>query len=138
MEYITLNNGVKMPMLGFGTFKAAGEDCSNSVTEAIRAGYRMIDTAEAYGNEKDVARASLPRVSTGRNFSWSRKSSSVLMITRVSRYSIPWKILRLITWTWCCCTGPSETITQHGGSWKSSMKRERSAPSAFPTSILTA
>lgn len=55
MEYITLNNGVKMPMLGFGTFKAAGEDCSNSVTEAIRAGYRMIDTAEAYGNEKDVA-----------------------------------------------------------------------------------
>ena len=58
MEYLTLNNGVQMPPVGFGTFMLGGETCANSVAEAIRIGYRMIDTAEAYGNEKEVARAS--------------------------------------------------------------------------------
>lgn len=46
--------GVSMPMLGFGTFLNAGDDCKHSVAEAIGAGYRMIDTAEAYGNEAQV------------------------------------------------------------------------------------
>ena len=54
MEYVTLNNGVKMPLTGFGTFMLNGESCINSVTAAIESGYRMIDTAEAYGNEKEV------------------------------------------------------------------------------------
>lgn len=54
MEYITLNNGVKMPMLGFGTFQSVGKECENSVCTAIKAGYRLIDTAEAYGNEENV------------------------------------------------------------------------------------
>lgn len=54
MEYLTLNNGVKMPLLGFGTFMLGGEACKNTVAAAIQNGYRMIDTAEAYGNEKAV------------------------------------------------------------------------------------
>ena len=54
MEYLTLNNGINMPVLGFGTFMISGETCINSVANAIEAGYRMIDTAEAYGNEKEV------------------------------------------------------------------------------------
>ena len=54
MEYHVLNNGVKMPMLGFGTFQMNGEECRSAVVEAIRAGCRMIDTAEAYGNEEAV------------------------------------------------------------------------------------
>mgnify|MGYP002562762068 FL=1 len=54
MEYLTLNNGVQMPLVGFGTFMLGGETCANAVAEAIRIGYRMIDTAEAYGNEKEV------------------------------------------------------------------------------------
>lgn len=54
MEYTILNNGIKMPMLGFGTFQSAGKECENSVCTAIKAGYRLIDTAEAYGNEKAV------------------------------------------------------------------------------------
>ena len=43
-----------MPQVGFGTFLLHGEDCKNAVREAVTAGYRMIDTAEAYGNEKAV------------------------------------------------------------------------------------
>ena len=54
MEYLTLNNGVQMPLIGFGTFMLGGETCKNAVTVAIENGYRMIDTAEAYGNEKEV------------------------------------------------------------------------------------
>ena len=54
MEYIELNNGVKMPMLGFGTFLNNGEECERSVCVAIKNGYRLIDTAEAYGNEEQV------------------------------------------------------------------------------------
>ena len=54
MEYLTLNNGVQMPLIGFGTFMLGGETCTEAVTAAIESGYRMIDTAEAYGNEKEV------------------------------------------------------------------------------------
>ena len=54
MEYLTLNNGVQMPLVGFGTFMLGGETCKKAVATAIETGYRMIDTAEAYGNEKEV------------------------------------------------------------------------------------
>lgn len=57
MEYLTLNNGVQMPLLGFGTFLNKGADCERSVCEAIKAGYRLIDTAEAYGNEEQTGNA---------------------------------------------------------------------------------
>lgn len=51
MEYLKLNNGIKMPLIGFGTFMLDGDECQKAVTSAIKEGYRMIDTAEAYGNE---------------------------------------------------------------------------------------
>ena len=54
MEYLTLNNGVHMPLVGFGTFMLGGQICADAVAAAIESGYRMIDTAEAYGNEKAV------------------------------------------------------------------------------------
>lgn len=57
MSTITLNNGVQMPLIGLGTFLMAGEECEASVLNALRHGYRMIDTAEAYGNEDAVGSA---------------------------------------------------------------------------------
>lgn len=54
MEYLKLNNDITMPALGFGTFMLAGEICEEAVAAAIQVGYRMIDTAEAYGNEAAV------------------------------------------------------------------------------------
>lgn len=54
MEFITLNNGKQMPTLGFGTFMLKGETCKKAVIDAIKTGYRLIDTAEAYGNEAQV------------------------------------------------------------------------------------
>lgn len=57
MDKITLNNNIQMPMLGFGTFLMSGAECEDSVLSALRSGYRMIDTAEAYGNEEAVGNA---------------------------------------------------------------------------------
>ncbi len=56
MLYQNIADGVSMPMLGFGTFMNTGTDCECTVAEAIRMGYRLIDTAEAYGNEEQVGR----------------------------------------------------------------------------------
>ena len=66
MEYITLNNGIKMPKVGFGVFQIKDkEECVRVVLDAIDAGYRLIDTAQSYGNEEAVgeaiAKTSVPR-----------------------------------------------------------------------------
>ena len=57
MEYVTLNNGVKMPMAGIGTFLLSPDEVEASVLSALGCGYRLIDTANAYVNEKAVGRA---------------------------------------------------------------------------------
>ncbi|WP_448864628.1 aldo/keto reductase [Dorea sp.] len=57
MEYVTLNNGVKMPILGYGVYQTPPEDTERCVLEAIQTGYRSIDTAQAYGNEEGVGNA---------------------------------------------------------------------------------
>ena len=57
MEYVTLNNGVKMPILGYGVYQTPPEETEECVLEAIKTGYRSIDTAQAYGNEEGVGNA---------------------------------------------------------------------------------
>ena len=57
MEYITLNNGVKMPVAGIGTFLLSPDEAEASCLSALGCGYRLIDTANAYVNEKAVGRA---------------------------------------------------------------------------------
>lgn len=57
MDYVTLNNGIKMPQLGYGVYQTPPEDTERCVLEAIEVGYRSIDTAQAYGNEEGVGNA---------------------------------------------------------------------------------
>jgi len=58
MENVILNNGIEMPILGFGVYQVTDpNECEASVFEAIKAGYRLIDTAQAYGNEVAVGKA---------------------------------------------------------------------------------
>ncbi|MDO5639154.1 MAG: aldo/keto reductase [Neisseria sp.] len=65
MQYTTLSNGVKMPMLGYGVFLIGNDECEQLVLDAIATGYRHIDTAQAYWNEEGVgnaiAKCGLPR-----------------------------------------------------------------------------
>ena len=57
MEYVTLSNGVKMPMLGYGVYQVTKEECERCVSDALKAGYRSIDTAQSYFNEAEVGAA---------------------------------------------------------------------------------
>ncbi len=57
MEYVTLNNGVKMPILGYGVYQVDPAECERCVLDAIDVGYRSIDTAQAYANEEGVGNA---------------------------------------------------------------------------------
>ena len=57
MEYITLSNGVEIPLLGYGVFQVSPDECERCVTDALNVGYRLIDTAQAYQNEEGVGAA---------------------------------------------------------------------------------
>ena len=57
MEFVTLNNGVGMPKLGFGTYQILKEETEQAVIDALEVGYRLIDTAQSYGNEEEVGNA---------------------------------------------------------------------------------
>ncbi len=57
MEYVTLNNGVKMPILGYGVYQVTQEECERCVLDALKVGYRSIDTAQSYFNEEQVGNA---------------------------------------------------------------------------------
>lgn len=54
MNYVTLNNGIQMPMVGYGVFEIPAEQTARCVFDALETGYRLIDTAQAYYNEKEV------------------------------------------------------------------------------------
>ena len=54
MEYVSLNNGVKMPILGYGVYQVTKEECERCVLDALKVGYRAIDTAQSYFNEEEV------------------------------------------------------------------------------------
>lgn len=57
MEFVTLKNGVKMPMLGYGVYQVSPEECERCVTDALEVGYRSLDTAQSYFNEEQVGAA---------------------------------------------------------------------------------
>ena len=57
MKSVKLNNGIEMPMVGFGVFQVSDEDTEKAVLEALKAGYRLLDTAAVYGNEAGIGRA---------------------------------------------------------------------------------
>lgn len=65
MMYVTLSNGVKMPQLGYGVYQVTKDECERCVLDALKAGYRSIDTAQSYLNEEEVGNAieksSVPR-----------------------------------------------------------------------------
>lgn len=57
MKYVTLSNGIKMPMLGYGVYQVTKDECERCVLDALKVGYRSIDTAQSYFNEEEVGNA---------------------------------------------------------------------------------
>lgn len=79
MEYATLNNGIKMPMAGIGTFLLTPDEAEASVLSALQCGYRLIDTANAYVNEKAVGRAMRKSGFREMRFFWKPNCGPVFM-----------------------------------------------------------
>ena len=57
MEFVQLNNGIKMPILGYGVYQVTKDECERCVSDALEVGYRLIDTAQSYFNEEEVGAA---------------------------------------------------------------------------------
>ncbi len=57
MKYVTLNNGMEMPILGYGVYQINNDETERCVLDAISVGYRLIDTAQVYSNEDGVGNA---------------------------------------------------------------------------------
>ena len=69
MEYTVLNNGIRMPLFGLGTWDLRGPECVRTVQKAVEYGYRLIDTARMYGNEREVGKGiRLSGISRGKLF----------------------------------------------------------------------
>ena len=130
MNTITLNNDIQMPMLGFGTFLIGGAECEESVLTALRSGYRMIDTAEAYGNEEAVGngivKSGIPReelfIVTKVNFRSYENTRETVEASLKKKPAIS---------TWSCFIGPLATIMRRGESWKSCIKKKNTSHRGF-------
>ena len=74
MEYVTLSNGVKMPIMGYGVYQVTKDECERCVLDALKAGYRSLDTAQSYFNEEEVGNAIQKfRTSKRRNLSYHKR-----------------------------------------------------------------
>lgn len=126
MEYKTLSNGIKMPVLGYGVYQVTKAEAERCVSDALEVGYRSIDTAQSYFNEEEVGNA-IAKSGIARG--------DIFLTTKVwiehygydsckASVEESLKKLKLITLTSCFFISLLVTLTAHGGLWKSFMKRE--------------
>ena len=117
MEYKTLSNGIKMPVLGYGVYQVTKEEAERCVSDALEVGYRSIDTAQSYFNERAL-RAAI--------FSLPQKSGLSIKATRRarSRWKNRLRNSRLITLISCCFISLLVMLTVHGALLKNFMKKE--------------
>ena len=135
MEYVTLSNGIKMPILGYGVYQVTKEECEHCVLDALSVGYRHIDTAQSYFNEEEVGSAieksGVPRedifLTTKvwiEHYGYEQTKASVAESLR--------KLKRII-WIWYYCISRFPMLTVRGEHWKNYTMREKSARSESPT-----
>ena len=140
MEYVTLNNGIKMPQLGYGVYQTPPEDTKRCVLDAIEVGYRSIDTAQAYYNEEGVgaalAESGLPR----EEFFLTTKVWLTNAGYEAAKASIAESLKKLRTnyLDLFSSTNRLAITTVPTAPWRRPTTRASCAPSAFPTSGLTA
>ena len=115
MQTVKLNNGIEMPVLGYGVFQVSPEECERCVLDAIGAGYRLIDTAQASYNAEGVgnavARCGVSRDELFLTTKVERKRQTTASTNR-SVSCAP------ITSTCCLSISRLATIREHGGRWR--------------------
>ena len=138
-DFVTLNNGVTMPRIGYGVFRMTdAAACEEAVVQAIQSGYRLIDTAAAYENEEAVGRA-IRRCGVPREELFITTKLWVTDTSKVPSAALPahWNGWGWITLTSTSSISPTMITTAHGGLWRSCMQRAKSGPSAWTTSRRT-
>ena len=103
MQNVRLNNGVEMPVLGFGVFQIADpRECERSVSDALETGYRLIDTAASYENEQWVGNAIKSSGVREISFSSRRSSGSPMRVMnqRKEPFTALWNAFSSTTWTY--------------------------------------
>lgn len=139
MEYITLNNGVRMPVLGYGVYQVSNEECERCVLDAIGEGYRSIDTAQAYGNEEAIGNAvrkcGVPR----EELFLTTKYGSVTAVMKKQKFPSknPCVSCRRNILTWFLSISLLMTITAPTVRWKKHIKRAGSVRLAYQIFIPT-
>jgi len=120
MQTVKLNNSIEMPVLGYGVFQVSPEECERCVLDAIDAGYRLIDTAQAYYNEEGVGNA-VARCGVSRDELFL---TTKVWITNAERKRQPAASTNRsvscapITSTCCLSISRLATIREHGGRWR--------------------
>ena len=132
MQTVTLNNGITMPLLGFGVYQAEPKECEEAVLAALETGYRSIDTAAAYMNEEAVGRAvkksGIPREELFITTKLWIQDAGYESTKR--RFQGPSSASALTFSTCTSSTSRSATITVPGGQWRSFTGKDGSARSA--------
>lgn len=140
MDRIQLHNGVEMPQEGFGVFQVPESVCKEVVLNAIRAGYRLIDTASSYKNEEAVGSAIREAVLEGTvtreelfitTKAYIQEMGYDNLKEAFARFSANWDLTISIC-IWFICRWV--TTTARGEPWRNSIKREKSGLSAFAIS----
>lgn len=120
MQTVKLNNGIEMPVLGYGVFQVSPEECERCVLDAIGAGYRLIDTAQAYYNEEAWVMPSPDAACPVMNF-FSRPKCGLPMPERKRQPTASTNrsvSCAPITSTCCLSISRLATIREHGGRWR--------------------
>ena len=125
METIKLSNGVEMPLLGYGVFKVAPQECERCVSDALNVGYRLIDTAQAYFNEEGVGNA-ISKSGISRQ--------DIFLVTKVwisnaGEEKAAASIDELTTSTCCSSIRHTAMCSVRGGQWRKPTAQARCVPS---------
>lgn len=127
MDFVTLNNGVKMPKLGYGVYQTPPEETERCVLDAIKIGYRSIDTAQAYGNEADVGAAikkcGLPREDLFITTKFGLATQAMKKLKFLSQLLC--KSCKVTMLIFCLSISPSATIMALIALWKKLTKLEK-------------
>ena len=133
MKTILLNNGVKMPILGFGVFQIKeAEECERAVREAIDVGYRLIDTAASYENEQYVGNAIKDSGIAREELFVTTKLWLADMGYEKTKaaFERSWSDYNSIISTSTSSISLGATFTDRGGRWRNSIKKAAHGPSA--------
>ena len=137
MEYTTLSNGVKMPMLGYGVYQVSPQECERCVLDALHTGYRSLDTAQSYFNEAQVGSAirksGVPREDIFLTTKvwvehYGQKAARASVLDSMQKLGVDYLDLVLLH---------QPFADYYGGRWKNSMTRDWCGPSACPIFIPT-